>query len=442
MKDDPYQRKIITSFNHLHSELSRYNPPIVEMPDIEDLKPKSTFQKLLGSFKHDKKKEEFKDQPHGIYLYGDVGCGKTMLMDLFYSTIPSNLTKSRIHFHQFMQNLHKRSHQLKIKHGNPNIDVIPILAAELSQQSTVLCFDEFQVTDVADAMLLRRLLTLVLQPDHGLILFATSNRAPDDLYINGIQRESFIPCIETIKEKTEVIFLDSPTDYRRMAKPISSVYYSPTPGVNFLSLESKKEQKEHVDQWFEFFSQGHTLEFNLKLKIWGRDFNIPKSVPPYVAQFTFDELCGEKLAAGDYLSLAMSYTSIIVTDIPYLSVGMRDQVRRFITFLDAVYDAHGRLSVTAVAPFSDIFVEPEDLENQFTLKSGANVESIELTDQEASPDEMVTKHHMDSKLAKKAAMFGTLDEERFAFARALSRLAQMSTQDWVDTSGVIRQPTK
>ena len=256
LRDDPYQHKIITSLSQLHELLNTYQPPNVEIPTYKDLKPKFSLVKTFSSFfgrngggtnsivgasDYDFANDDDSNGVKGIYLYGDVGCGKTMLMDLFYQTVPSHLNKKRVHFHQFMQNLHKRTHQLKMKYStklktgeeHDDIDVIPILAAEIARDSTILCFDEFQVTDVADAMLLRRLLMMLLSPQYGVVLFATSNRAPDDLYLNGIQRVSFIPCIQLIKHKCRVIYLNSPTDYRKVPKPVSSVYYFPKPGVKW-----------------------------------------------------------------------------------------------------------------------------------------------------------------------------------------------------------------
>lgn len=438
LKNDEFQRGILSSMQDLHAQLLNYKPPKVAKPDITRSRLSSNSSSIFSSFvsslfsseKSQSTPENEVKIPHGIYLYGDVGCGKTMLMDLFYDTIPPHLTKRRLHFHQFMQNIHKRAHQLKVLHGHrEDIDVMPILAYELSEVSTVLCFDEFQVTDVADAMLLRRLLNLVLRKDHGLVLFATSNRAPDDLYINGIQRESFIPCIQLIKNVTHVIYLNSPTDYRKIPRPVSSAFYFPKPGISYLSKACKKEREDHVRNWYEFFSQGHAVEINIPLKIWGRNLVVPKSSPPYVAQFTFQELCGEPLAAGDYLTLATSFESIIVTDIPYLTVDQRDQVRRFITFLDAVYDNHTRIAVTAAAPFQDIFVEPENLGSSVFALSNKTEEEI---DDKMENDSLVTQHGFDKKIAKKAYMFAHLDEERFAFARALSRLTQMNSQSWID----------
>lgn len=435
--DDPYQRKILASLGRFYDALVVYEPPDVSGDEAPPAgQPSGLLGGLFSGMFRAKPTAVLPASVQGIYLWGDVGCGKTMLMDLFYETVPAHLPKQRFHFHQFMQNLHKRSYQLKHQHG-AELDVIPQLAGEIARSLAVLCFDEFQVTDVADAMLLRRLLTLLLSPSYGVVLFATLNRAPDDLYLNGIQRALFVPCIQLIKNQTKVIYLNSPTDYRKVPRPLSLVYYAPKPGVKYHSKVNVAACKRHVQEWFDYFchsgessgaEQVEVLEADT-ITVWGRTLHVPRSARPYVAQFTFEELCGKNLSAADYLTLANTYHSFVITDIPYLSIDVRDKVRRFITFLDAVYDARGRIATTAAAPFKDLFVEPENLKKDNYLlyrreQTQGKAETFE-------DDDLVLHHGFDKLVAKKAAMFVN-DEEKFAFARALSRLTQMGTADWVE----------
>lgn len=405
---------IISSLQTLHAELSAYTPP---NPKLIDQAPKAGISKFFGNLFTSKEEEATEgpgDQPKGIYLYGDVGCGKTMLMDMFYTTIPSHLTKKRIHFHAFMQDVHKRSFSLREKHGG-DYDTAPAIATAITQEANVLCFDEFQVTDVADAMILRRIIAILLSKSHGAVIFMTSNRAPEELYKNGVQRVSFLPCIKLIEHQSHVIFLKSPTDYRKIDRPSQGTYFFPPPGQTLAHVREKSEA--HADRWFNYFSQGDRPEFNTELHIWGRPVHIPKSIAGVVAQFTFAELCYQPMSAADYLEITRNYPSIVITDIPLLSVRERDITRRFITFLDAAYESQTKIAVTAERPFEHLFTDE-------IPKYGVSSAAVPATKESDSKD-----LDFDTDIMESAGMFSG-EEERFAFARALSRLKQMASKEW------------
>ncbi|KAK9454276.1 AFG1-like ATPase-domain-containing protein [Dipodascopsis uninucleata] len=385
LNDDKFQRQVITRLEKLHSELMNYTPKPSKPPKSSGL---SGLASLFGLGKKSTVSESVDPSvPKGIYLYGDVGCG---------------LTRTRIHFHAFMQSVHRRAHELRIANGS-NFDTIPILAHEIAMSASVFCFDEFQVVDVADAMVLRRLYDALISD--GVVFFMTSNRAPDELYKNGIQRSSFIPCINQIKQTLDVICLDSPTDYRSIERPRRNVYHFPLDAA----------AADHVRSWFEYFAgpeaaNAHPAEHT----IWGRPIHVPRAAGR-VAQFKFDELCGQPLSAADYLELARHYNVFIVTDIPLMSANKKDVARRFITFIDAVYESHGKLIATFEAPPSELFVsEP----GSNTSENSALLDAAQSLG--VSLDEL-----------RHSSMF-TGDEEVFAFARALSRLNQMSSAEWVD----------
>jgi predicted ATPase len=323
---------MISYLQDLHDMLEDYHPPKVQHPSIESLKPqKSLFGSLFGRKESSKPKTEIPaNLPKGLYMYGDVGSGKTMLMDLFYDTLPPNITaKTRIHFHNFMQDVHKRLHQMKMAHGS-DLDAILYVAADIAENASVLCFDEFQCTDVADAMILRRLLEALMS--HGVVLVTTSNRHPDDLYKNGIQRSSFIPCINLLKTRLRVLNLDSNTDYRAIPRPGSGVYHHPL----------DRGATTHAEKWFKFLGDfEHDPPHPAKHQVWGREIEVPKA-SGRACWFTFQELIGKATGAADYLALVREYEAFVVTDVPEMTYKERDWARRFITFIDAVYE--GRAS--------------------------------------------------------------------------------------------------
>ncbi|KAG9237391.1 AFG1-like ATPase-domain-containing protein [Amylocarpus encephaloides] len=422
LRNDEHQRGIIQNLQHLHDELRYYTAPAIVRPTLDSLKPPpaSMFGRIFGS---KPKEQELKDipegLPRGLYLFGDVGSGKTMLMDMFYETLPSSVaSKTRIHFHNFMQDVHKRLHKMKMEHGN-DIDAIPFIAADIAEQGNVLCFDEFQCTDVADAMILRRLLEALMS--HGVVLVTTSNRQPDDLYRNGIQRESFIPCIHLLQNRLHVINLDSSTDYRKIPRPPSGVYHAPL----------DNHAPTHAEKWFRFLGDPRQPEPRSETQhVWGREIHVPK-VSGRAAMFTFDELIGRPTSAADYIELMRNYDAFVVTDVPGMTHQQRDLARRFITFIDAVYESRAKLVLTSSVPLTQLFLSKQEIRDSVRKDAEDRKGQSEGDDLDDAMRMMMDDLGMNMSMLKNSSIFSG-DEERFAFARALSRLSEMGSREWVE----------
>lgn len=423
LRNDEHQRGIIQSLQHLHEELRHYHAPPVVHPTLESLKPtKSLLSWFGGGFGGGSKTPLGKipsGLPRGLYLYGDVGSGKTMLMDLFYDTLPAAVrTKTRIHFHNFMQDVHRRLHRMKQQYGS-DIDAVPFVAADIAEQGNVLCFDEFQCTDVADAMILRRLLEALMS--HGVVLVTTSNRHPDELYKNGIQRDSFVPAIHLLKQRLHVINLDSTTDYRKIPRPPSGVYHAP--------LDA--HAASHAEKWFRFLGDPDQPEPHPEVqRVWGRDIVVPR-VSGRCAWFTFDELIGRPTSAADYLELMRSYDAFVVSEVPGMTYRQRDLARRFITFIDAVYESHAKLVLTTAVPLPELFVSRAEMQESMAASASATDSSGAARSIEDVMSHMMDDLEHNAEQLSKSNLF-TGDEEAFAFARALSRLTEMGSQQWVE----------
>ncbi|KAI0940112.1 hypothetical protein AcW1_004920 [Taiwanofungus camphoratus] len=406
LRPDDHQRRIIQKLQNLHDNVVAYSPPKVHSAHAQP----SLFSRLFS-------RNEVRDPgvvppellPKGLYLFGDVGTGKTMLMDLFYETLPPHIKcKRRVHFHAFMIDVHKRIHATKAKLGHRGGDPIAPVARDLANEAYILCFDEFQVTDIADAMILRQLFESLLH--HGVICVITSNRHPNELYKNGIQRSSFEPCIELLKTRLDVTDLDSGTDYRRVPRALSHVYFDP------LTPENDAE----VEKLFDALTSDPSdpVQQNRKLTTWGRTISVPESSST-VAKFYFDHLCGMPLSAADYLEITKNFKTIFVLDVPKMGLNQKDMARRFITFIDACYESKTKLFVTSEVPITKVFAEDSDSK------------SSDISDQMRS---LMDDLGLSSDTVISSSMFSG-DEELFAFARCCSRLTQMGSKEWAESSG-------
>lgn len=277
-------------------------------------------------------------QIQGVYLYGGVGRGKSMLMDLFFDHVPNDINKRRIHFHEFMIETHDWLHQHR---GQGMDDLMPRYAADVSKRIDLLCFDEFHVTDVADAMILGRLFTALLE--RGLVMVATSNWAPDNLYEGGLTRDRFLPFIDLLKMHTNVLHLDSDTDYRQISNPDQDVYYfSP------LSENTKKS----VNLLFKDFSNATPMTQDI-IHVKGRKIYVESAAD--VARFTFSNICEKAYGAEDYLAIAKQYDTVFVTDVPLLTQEKRNEAKRLMLLIDCLYEAKCRLVVSAESAVENLY---------------------------------------------------------------------------------------
>lgn len=299
---------------------------------------------LLSRFFRRKPVEEAADAPGGIYLVGEVGRGKSMLMDLFFATadVPR---KQRLHFHQFMQNCHRRIHAWKKQHGD-TADPIAPLADSIAAEAALLCFDEFQVHDIVDAMILGRLFEALFQ--RGTVVVATSNTAPDDLFKGKPGRDAFLPFIALIKQHVEVFFLDAQRDYRRERIRGLPTWHAPADGRAERALDAAFRELTGA-------AHGEPT----RLSVLGRWLEVPQAARG-VARFDFDELCGKPLGPADYLAIATHFHTLVIDGVPRLGPENFDRARRFITLIDALYEHRCKIVVSAEAAPDTLYERGEN----------------------------------------------------------------------------------
>lgn len=306
------------------------------------------------------KRREAKPSVRGLYIHGSVGRGKTMLMDMFFDIVPVK-RKRRVHFNDFMAEVHDRiaRHRQARKDGTvKEDDPIPPVARDLAEQAWVLCFDEFSVTDIADAMILSRLFTALFAA--GVVLVATSNVAPENLYKDGLNRQLFLPFIDILQRHTEVMTLDGDTDHRLERMNRIPVYMSP------LGPETDKL----MDAAWAKVTEGLAVAPE-QLTVKGHKVDVPLAAGRN-ARFGFADLCEKPLAAREYLAIAEKFDTVLVDRVPLLDASMRNATKRFILLIDTFYDRKLRLILSAAAPPDRLYAGREGLTEAFEFDRTAS----------------------------------------------------------------------
>ncbi len=328
IRADQNQKKAIKLLQNLHSELELYS----EQMGHTGWRVRLGFNKYLT--------------PKGIYIWGGVGRGKTMLMDLFYDHT-SIIERKHVHFHACMQEVHHRLHSFREAQKSGEIqksrDPLKALAKVIVGQAWLLCFDEFHVTDIGDAMILGRLFEALFA--QGVVIVTTSNRHPNDLYKDGLQRERFLPFIDMLNEKMTVIQLDSNIDYRLERLHAMDAYLSP----------ADKQASAKLLSNFDTLSIG-SKPLKREINVNGRMITIKKAIEG-VGLSSFHDICAQPLGAGDYLALAKTFHTFILDGIPKLGPNNRDQSKRFMILIDTLYDHKTKFICSAETLPNELYTE-------------------------------------------------------------------------------------
>lgn len=332
---DPAQQAAVDRLTALEAQLRGYTPA-----------PKSSALGWLFG-----RKGAQPGSVKGVYFYGEVGRGKTMLMDLFFAANPVQ-RKRRAHFHEFMLDVHERVHTWRQQRKRGEVkgdDPIEPVAAALAKEAWLLCFDEFHVTDIADAMILGRLFTRLF--DLGVVVVATSNVAPDDLYRDGLNRALFLPFVQLLHRQMDVIRLEARTDFRLEKLAGQPIWFTPIDKDADVALDMA---------WQRLTGTLSGKEKRLALK--GRTIHVPQCALG-VARFSFPQLCEQPLGAADYLRIAQEFHTLIIDHIPIMRYEQRNAAKRFITLIDALYDTAVKLVASAAAEPDELYTATEGIES-------------------------------------------------------------------------------
>ncbi len=329
IKPDVGQQAALGRLAEIAEQLSRQHQQVIRH------QVKRHVNKLFG----------FKQHPiKGIYFWGGVGRGKTLLMDLFFQNLPFR-AKKRVHFHPFMRHVH---HQLTLLQGMKN--PLRAVAKEIARETHVICFDEFFVNDVADALILGELIQQIFH--EGVTLIFTSNTRPDDLYKNGVQRHLFLPTIRYIKNDTDIINLDSGEDYRLRTLLETGVFFNPLNEATQATLKQEFLKLATGD-----IQYGHTIEILERL--------IPTVAMAHnLIWFDFKDICASARSSYDYLGLLENFDTFIVSDVPQLHKSDLNAAKRFIHLIDVLYDHHATLIMSSEVDINDLY-QGDDLKNEF-----------------------------------------------------------------------------
>jgi cell division protein ZapE len=319
---DDAQLELARRLDRLCGELSGYRP--------QGREPR--WRRLLGA-------GNGQAAPRGLYVWGGVGRGKTMLMDLFFEHAPLK-RKRRVHFHRFMQEVHESLHAIRQKQRSGHLwddaDPIALVCRNIAEHAALLCFDEFQVTDITDAMILGRLFEALF--GQGVVIVATSNTPPRDLYRDGLNRNAFEPFIAMLEANLDVVHLTSPRDYRLDRIAGESLYVTP------LGPEAERQ----IERLWRELTIGAEERSRL-LQIAGRTLEVARTAGG-VARFSFAELCERPLGARDYIAIVEAFHTFLLTDVPHLPKARHNEARRFTILIDTLYDRGRRLVVSAATP--------------------------------------------------------------------------------------------